>query len=121
MALRGKCIGAVCLIQGVSASKMNMEIKNIIRPAIKAITIEIVLILISFLAVQASGGHSGMMVAMALHVPTSILGVIVVENIKLNVSPELFFHMVTSVTIILHVCLLTTLFIYIQKRNNIIR
>ncbi len=89
-----------------------------IYPTIIALIIEALLFFLSYIAVQTLGGHAGMVVAIALHLPTSILGIIVGENIKLDISQEVFFFLVCASTIILHLSLLVVFFHHIQKKRE---
>ena len=92
---------------------------HILRRSIsKAITIEIVFIIISYFVVQILGGHIGMLVAMALHLPTSILAIIASNYNSSGITSDSGFYFLSTFVIILHVIFMAAIFHYFIKNGK---
>ncbi len=89
------------------------------RSFIKAIKFEAILILLTTLAALFVGGHFAAVVALAVHLPTSLLTILVINNVSVNTYQEAWFYIVGGVTVAMHILFLTMIMKYRKKLQNV--
>jgi len=85
---------------------------------VKAIKYEVILLFISALSVLLAGGHFGGFVALAAHLPTSLLTILVIGNVSVNMDQEIWFYLIAAGTIGLHIVIVASILNYAKHHRR---